>query len=209
MFTAAPESGGVPVGYAAFMVRTPSTMLSLGTPLPPFELPGLDGVVVSSDQFRNSPGLLVAFICTHCPFVKHIRREFARFTREYAARGLAIVGIASNDIEAFPEDGPEGMARDARDAGYEFPYLFDETQEVAKAYRAACTPDLYLFDRTRTLVYRGQFDGSRPGNGVPVTGKDLRAAADAVLSGQPVPPEQRSSIGCNIKWKFGNEPEYA
>src|SRR5262245_7820062 len=191
------------------MVRTPSTMmLTLGTSLPSFALPGLDGTLVTDAQFRDSPGLLVAFMCTHCPFVKHIRREFARFTNEYAARGLAIVGIASNDIDAFPEDGPEGMAHDAREAGYAFPYLFDETQEVAKKFRAACTPDLFLFDRSGALVYRGQFDSSRPGNGIPVTGSDIRAAADAVLSGLPVNPMQRASIGCNIKWKRGGEPEY-
>jgi peroxiredoxin len=191
------------------MVRTPSTMmLALGTPLPSFALPGLDLKLVTDAQFRGSPGLLVAFICTHCPFVKHIRREFARFTNEYAARGLAIVGIASNDVDAFPEDGPEGMAHDARDAGYAFPYLFDETQEVAKTFRAACTPDLFLFDRGGALVYRGQFDSSRPGNGIPITGSDIRAAADAVLGGLPVNPEQRASIGCNIKWKRGNEPQY-
>jgi peroxiredoxin len=179
-------------------------MRALGTPLPSFTLPGLDGEAVSSGQFRNSPGLLVAFICTHCPFVKHIRHEFARFTREYAARGLAIVGVMSNDVEAFPEDGPSGMAREAREVGYEFPYLFDETQDVAKAFQAACTPDLYLFDRARVLVYRGQFDGSRPGNGVPVTGADIRAACDAVLEKRPVPQDQRPSIGCNIKWKRGS-----
>ena len=183
-------------------------MLALGTPLPSFALPGLDGALVTDAQFRGSPGLLVAFICTHCPFVKHIRREFARFTTDYAARGLAIVGIASNDVDAFPEDGPEGMADDARGAGYAFPYLFDETQEVAKKFRAACTPDLFLFDRGGALVYRGQFDSSRPGNAIPVTGSDIRAAADAVLSGLPVNPEQRASIGCNIKWKPGNEPGY-
>ena len=190
------------------MARTPSTMLALGTPLPSFTLPGLDGTLVSTDQFLDSPGLLVAFICTHCPFVKHIRHEFARFTREYAARGLSIVGVMSNDVEAFPEDGPSGMAQEARDVGYVFPYLFDQTQDVAKAFHAACTPDLYLFDRGRTLVYRGQFDASRPGNGVPITGADIRAACDAVLEGRAVPRDQRPSIGCNIKWKRGNAPGY-
>jgi peroxiredoxin len=164
-------------------------LLPLGTPLPSFELPGLDGVPVSSESFRDCPGLLIAFICTHCPFVRHIRHEFARFAREYAARGLAVVGIASNDVEAFPEDGPAGMVREAIAVGYEFPYLFDETQEVAKTFRAACTPDLYLFDPSGRLVYRGQFDRSRPGNGVPVTGEDIRAAADAVLAGRPLSPE--------------------
>src|SRR4030095_1197119 len=159
-------------------------------------------------QRRGSPGLLVAFICTHCPFVKHIRREFARFTNEYAARGLAIVGLASNDIDAVSADGPDGVETAAREAGYAFPSLFDETQEVAKKFRAACTPDLFLFDRDGALVYRGQFDSSRPGNGIPITGSDIRAADDAVLGGFPVNPEQRASIGCNIKWKRGNEPEY-
>jgi peroxiredoxin len=183
-------------------------MLPLGTAIPFFELPDLQGTIVSSDSLRGAPGLLVAFICTHCPFVKHIRHEFARFTREYAGRGLAVVGIASNDVEAFPEDGPEGMARDAGELGYGFPYLFDETQQVAKAFRAACTPDLFLFDQSGTLVYRGQFDGSRPGNDVPVTGRDLRAAVDAVLAGVPVPADQKPSIGCNIKWKRGNAPAY-
>ena len=182
------------------MVRTPSTMLPLGTQLPAFRLPDLDGTIVSSEQFRARP-LLVAFICTHCPFVQHIRREFARFTREYVGRGLAIVGVASNDATAFPEDGPAGMKQEATDLGFTFPYLYDETQDVAKAFHAACTPDLFLFDATGTLVYRGQFDGSRPGNQVPVTGADIRAAADAVLAGQPVSPDQRASIGCNIKWK--------
>lgn len=182
-------------------------MLPLGTALPSFRLPDLDGRIVTSDQYRNQP-VLVAFICTHCPFVQHIRREFARFTREYTARGLAIVGVASNDVTAFPEDGPEGMAQEAADLGFTFPYLYDETQEVARAFRAACTPDLFLFDAAGALVYRGQFDGSRPGNQIPVTGADIRAAADAVLAGRPVPPDQRASIGCNIKWKQGREPDY-
>ena len=189
------------------MVRTASTMLPLGTPLPSFSLPDLDGTLVTHEQFRSRP-LLVAFICTHCPFVRHIRHEFARFAREYTGRGLAIVGIASNDAAAFPEDGPAGMAQEARERGFTFPYLYDESQAMARAFRAACTPDLFLFDRAGVLVYRGQFDGSRPGNRVPVTGDDIRTAAGAVLAGEPVPPEQRSSIGCNIKWKPGNEPEY-
>jgi peroxiredoxin len=182
-------------------------LLPLGTGLPAFRLADLDGTLVASEDLRGTP-LLVAFICTHCPFVKHIRTEFARFTREYRERGLGIVAIASTDITAFPEDGPEGMAREARALGFTFPYLFDETQEVARAFRAACTPDLFLFDRDGRLVYRGQFDGSRPGNGIPVTGTDIRAAADAVLAGEAVSPVQRASIGCNIKWKKGNAPEY-
>ncbi len=151
---------------------------------------------------------MVAFICNHCPFVKHLRTAFAQFAREYQARGVAVVAINSNDIEAYPQDGPQGMAEEAQSAGYTFPYLLDATQEVAKAYKAACTPDFFLFDGQRRLAYRGQFDASRPGNGVPVTGSDLRAACDAVLSGAPVSAEQKPSIGCNIKWKPGNEPDY-
>jgi peroxiredoxin len=188
------------------MAATPSTMLALGTPAPDFRLPDYQGKQVSRDDFGDAKALLVAFICHHCPYVKHVRAEFARFAREYRPRGLGIVAIASNDVKTYPQDGPEGMAEEAREAGYSFPYLFDETQGVAKAYRAACTPDFFLFDRNRRLAYRGQFDGSRPGSGVPVTGADLRAACDAVLSGRPVPPEQKPSVGCSIKWKAGNEP---
>jgi peroxiredoxin len=183
-------------------------MLALGTPLPSFRLPDLDGHPVSPDDVRGAPALLVAFICHHCPFVRHIRFEFARFAREYQARGLAVIAINSNDVDEFPQDGPEGMRQEARDAGYTFPYLFDESQDVAKAFRAACTPDLFLFDAARTLVYRGQFDGSRPRTTVPVTGHDLRAACDALLDGRPVSPTQTPSVGCNIKWKAGNEPSY-
>jgi peroxiredoxin len=191
------------------MPETPSTMLSLGTRLPSFTLPDYNGRTFSDTDFRDSPALLVAFICKHCPFVRHIRSEFARFAREYEAKGLKVVAIASNDTTEFPEDGPEGMKQEAEEAGYTFPYLFDEKQEVAKAFRAACTPDLFLFDRDRRLAYRGQFDGSRPKNNVPVTGADLRAAADAVLAGRPAPADQRPSIGCNIKWSPGNEPAYS
>lgn len=185
-------------------------MLPLGTALPPFALPDFDGRIVSPDDFRDAPALLIAFICRHCPFVTHIREGFAAFVREYQPRGLAVIAINSNDIDAFPEDGPEGMRQEAAAAGYTFPYLFDETQEVAKVFRAACTPDLYLFDRSRVLVYRGRFDDSRPRQNppMPVTGRDLRAAVDAVLSGSPVPAEQRNSVGCNIKWKPGNAPDY-
>lgn len=190
------------------MTATPSTMLALGTPLPAFQLPDLDGRLMASDDVRDALALLVAFICPHCPFVRHIRHEFARVAREYQARGLAVIAINSNDIEEFPEDGPEGMRQEARDAGYTFPYLFDESQNVAQAFRAACTPDLFLFDAVRRLVYRGQFDGSRPRNSVIVSGNDLRAACDAVLEGRPVPASQTPSIGCNIKWKPGNEPNY-
>jgi thiol-disulfide isomerase/thioredoxin len=150
--------------------------------------------------------LLVAFICNHCPYVKHIRTGFADLAREYQRRGVAVVAINANDAEAYPDDRPEKMAEEIRDAGYTFPYLYDETQEVAKAYQAACTPDIFVFDRNHALTYRGQFDDSRPGNGVPVTGKDLRAALDAVLDGRPVPKDQKASVGCNIKWKQSKNP---
>ncbi len=190
------------------MALTPSTMLPLGTMLPSFRLPDLDGREVSSDDFRTAPGLLVAFICPHCPYVKHMRQEFGAFAKEFRDRGLAIVGINSNDTSSHPDDGVAGMKQEAAAAGYTFPYLVDESQAVAKAFRAACTPDLFLFDGGGTLVYRGQFDDSRPGNGRPVTGADLRAAADAVLAGGPIPSDQKSSIGCNIKWKPGNAPDY-
>ncbi|MGA4577768.1 thioredoxin family protein [Limisphaera sp. VF-2] len=191
------------------MALTPSTMLlPLGTPAPEFRLPDTNGRWVSLADFPGAAAYLVMFLCNHCPYVKHIRSALAEFAREYQKRGVAIVGINSNDIERYPEDSPERMKEEVRTAGYTFPYLFDETQEVAKAYRAACTPDFFLFDRNRKLVYRGQFDDSRPGNGVPVTGRDLRAALDAVLEGRPVPTDQKPSMGCNIKWKPGNEPDY-
>jgi thiol-disulfide isomerase/thioredoxin len=190
------------------MARTPSTMLELGTPAPAFRLPDFEGRMHAIGDFAAAPALLVAFACEHCPFVRHIRPEFARFAREYAAQGLATVVINSNDLAAYPQDGPDAMRRESAEFGYVFPYLLDATQETAKAYRAACTPDFYLFDAARRLVYRGQFDASRPGSGVPVTGADLRAAVDAVLAGRPVSPEQRPSIGCNIKWKAGNAPDY-
>jgi peroxiredoxin len=193
------------------MVLTPSSMLlPLGSALPEFSLPDFDGRVVSSTDYSGAPALLVAFVCHHCPFVTHIRAGFSQFATEYQERGLPIVAINSNDIAAFPEDGPDGMRHEARTAGYTFPYLFDESQEVAKRFRAACTPDLFLFDREGKLAYRGQFDDSRPRTArpLPVTGKDIRAAADAVLAGQAPPPDQRSSIGCNIKWKRGNAPDY-
>jgi peroxiredoxin len=190
------------------MPEVPSTMLDLGTTLPSFALPDFNGRTVSDADFKGAKGLLVAFICKHCPFVKHIRQEFTRFTKEYEARGLKVVAIASNDVKEFPEDGPEGMKQEAAEAGYAFPYLFDEKQQVAQAFRAACTPDFFLFDGNRRLVYRGQFDGSRPKSDVPVTGADLRAATDALLAGKPAPETQRPSMGCNIKWSPGNEPAY-
>ena len=190
------------------MPETPSTMLDLGTPLPSFSLPDFNGKVVSDADFKGSKALLVAFICKHCPFVRHIRLEFARFAKEYEPKGLRVVAIMSNSIEEFPEDGPEGMKQEAQEAGYIFPYLFDKDQNVAKLFKAACTPDLFLFDSNRRLAYRGQFDGSRPKNTVPVNGADLRAAADAVLAGNAPPETQRPSMGCNIKWYPGNEPAY-
>jgi len=184
------------------MAETPSTMVALGTPAPDFNLVApTTGKRVGRDDFAQAPGLLVMFICNHCPFVKHIRKGLADFGRDYHKRGLAIVAINSNDVASYPADSPAKMIEEVEHAGYVFPYLYDETQEVAKAYRAACTPDFFLYDRDRKLVYRGQFDDSRPGNGLPVTGADLRQAADALLNGKPVPHEQRASIGCNIKWR--------
>ncbi len=191
------------------MAQTPSTMLPLGTHAPDFSLKELGGQPVTLRSFADAPALLVMFICNHCPFVKHVRDELARLGRDYQARGVGVVAISANDAEQKPEDSPERMREEARAAGYTFPYLHDETQEVAKAYRAACTPDFFLFDGDRKLVYRGQLDGSRPGNDVPVTGVDLRTALDAVLAGEEVPRNQTPSIGCNIKWRPGNEPDYA
>jgi peroxiredoxin len=190
------------------MARTPSTMLALGTSAPNFDLPDFDGRRHRLDDFAASRALLVAFICNHCPFVKHMRAEFAAFAREYAARGLAVVAIVSNDLDVYPQDGPDAMREEARSLGYVFPYLVDADQQTAKAYRAACTPDFFLFDASRHLVYRGQFDDSRPGSDRPVTGADLRLAVDAVLAGKPMDADQRPSLGCNIKWKPGNEPDY-
>lgn len=190
------------------MAETPSTMLPLGTSAPDFKLPDPSGKFASLADFKNSPALLVAFISNHCPFVKHIRKEFASFAKEYQGRDVSVVAIGSNDAANYPQDGPEKMAEEIKQIGYTFPYLYDETQDVAKAYQAACTPDFFLFDRDHRLVYRGQFDDSRPSNGRPVTGKDLRAALDAVLAGRPVSSEQKPSVGCNIKWKRENAPDY-
>ena len=189
------------------MPETPSTMLDLGTQLPSFSLPDFNGKTVSDADVKGSKALLVAFICKHCPFVKHIRPEFAKYAKEYEAKGLKVVAVASNSIEEFPEDGPEGMKEEAAEAGYNFPYLFDEKQKVAKQFKAACTPDFFLFDADRALVYRGQLDDSRPKNDVPVDGRDLRRALDAVAAGHGLDDvEQKPSIGCNIKWKPGNDP---
>ncbi len=190
------------------MARTPSTMLPLGTPAPDFSLRSTDGRTVSLSDFRGANGLMVVFMCNHCPFVIHIAIELARFADEYMTKGLAVVGISSNDATTHPDDSPEKMITEAAARGYRFPYLHDATQEVAKAYRAACTPDFFLFDADMKLVYRGQFDSSRPDSGVPVTGKDLRMAADAVLAGNTPREDQKPSIGCNIKWIPGNEPDY-
>ena len=183
------------------MVRTASTMLPLETPCPDFSLPNVvDGQTVSRTDYEGRP-LLVMFICNHCPFVKHLRSALADFGREYREKGLAIVAISSNDVVTHPEDSPELMQDEAKAAGYTFPYLYDETQAVAKAFRAACTPDFFLFDAAGQLAYRGQFDDSRPSTAVPITGADLRSACDSVLDGRPVAANQRPSIGCNIKWK--------
>lgn len=190
------------------MALTPSTMLPLGTPAPDFSLPNPQGRLVSLKDFQDAQALLVVFLCNHCPYVIHIREGLAAFAREYQPRGLAIVGINANDVANYPADSPEKMSEEIARAGYTFPYLYDESQAVAKAYRAACTPDFFLFDRNRVLVYRGQFDDSRPGKSLAVTGKDLRAAADAVLSHSALSAEQIPSMGCNIKWKPGNAPNY-
>jgi peroxiredoxin len=190
------------------MVKTASTMLSLGTPAPHFSLPDAENRIYSLADFAGSRALLVIFMCNHCPYVKHVAEELARLAREYQMKGVAVVGINSNDAEAFPDDSPEKMAEEIRYQGYTFPYVIDQSQEVAKAYRAACTPDFYLFDKDHKLVYRGQMDSSRPGSEIPVTGEDLRRALDAVLAGRPVAEPQRASLGCNIKWKPGNAPGY-
>ena len=193
------------------MARTPSVMVDLGTPAPDFHLPDVvTGKMISLDTFADKTGLLVMFICRHCPYVKHIQHELAQLGRDYQDKDLGIVAISSNDAEKYPDDSPESLKEMAKELGFTFPFCYDETQAVAKAYQAACTPDFYLFDRERKLVYRGQFDDSRPKSDppIPVTGKDLRAAIDALLSGQPISPDQRASIGCNIKWKPGNEPDY-
>jgi peroxiredoxin len=190
------------------MVRTASVMLPLGTVAPDFKLPDYNGRVVSRDDFRGQPGLLVIFMCNHCPFVKHVAPELARMADEYQTRGLGVVGISSNDIGSHPEDAPDKMRMEAASQGYRFAYLYDETQSVAQSYRAACTPDFFLFDGDFKLVYRGQMDETRPKQGAQPTGKDLRAAIEALLSGQPQPQPQRPSIGCNIKWIPGREPEY-
>lgn len=190
------------------MVLTPSTMLPLDVKAPPFSLPDTEGRTVSLDDFAGAPALLVVFMCNHCPFVKHVSGELARLTAEYMDKGVAVVGINANDADKYADDSPAKMKDEKAMRGYAFPYLFDGTQEVAKAYRAACTPDFFVFGRDLKLKYRGQMDSSRPESGVEPTGADLRAALDAVLDGRPVDENQKPSMGCNIKWKPGNEPEY-
>ncbi|NKB82046.1 MAG: redoxin domain-containing protein [Nitrospirales bacterium] len=191
------------------MALTNSTMLLLGTPIPGFSLPDVvSGQIISQDTFAGKQGLFVMFICKHCPYVVHVKDELARVGRDYADKNLGIVAISSNDVSGYPDDAPESLKAMANQLGFVFPFCYDETQEIAKAFTAACTPDFFLFDHNRRLVYRGQLDESRPGNGKPVTGKDLRTALDAVLNGQSISQDQRPSAGCNIKWKPGNEPRY-
>ena len=191
------------------MARTNSTMLPLGTAAPDFALPDVvSGNTVTLADFKNSSALLVAFLCNHCPYVKHIQAGLTQLAKDMQARGVGVVAISANDVANYSDDSPEKMREEARRAGYTFPYLYDESQSVALAYRAACTPDFFLFDGAQRLVYRGQMDDARRANALPVTGKSLRAAVDAVLSGKPVDAKQIPSLGCNIKWKAGNEPEY-
>lgn len=190
------------------MARTPSTMLALGTRAPHFRLPSATGTSHELPSPGQHPATLVMFLSNHCPYVKHVAKGIADLAREFEQQGIAVFGIMSNDIESYPDDRPELMATEAVKWGWNFPYLYDATQKTAQAYAAACTPDFFLFDRSLLLVYRGQMDGARPGNGVEVTGSDLRAAAKQVLRGLPVNAEQKPSLGCNIKWRAGNEPAY-
>jgi peroxiredoxin len=191
------------------MVLTTSTMLPLGLSAPEFSLPDTHGKMVSRDDFKDAPAFLVVFMCNHCPYVKHIRKGLIDLTNDYQPKGVAVVAINSNYAQNYPEDGPEEMAKEAEKYEYPFPYLFDADQETARAYGASCTPDFFLFDASRRLVYRGQMDDSRPGNNLPVTGKDLRIALDAVLESRPIIENQYPSFGCNIKWKPGNDPATA
>ena len=185
------------------MALTSSTMLALGSKAPDFRLPDTGGATVALSDYREAPALLVIFLCNHCPYVKHVRHCLAALASEYQARGVAVVGISSNDVATHPDDSPAKMATEKAEVGYTFPYLYDETQAVAHSYQAACTPDFYLFDGDQSLVYRGQMDASRPGNNVPVSGRDLRSALEAILAGKPVSEDQKPSLGCNIKWKSG------
>ncbi|MFQ5803369.1 MAG: thioredoxin family protein [Candidatus Methylomirabilales bacterium] len=186
-----------------------STMeLPIGAKAPDFSLPNIDGKIISLKDFADAPTLLVMFICNHCPYVQHLREHLAQLVKEYQTKGVAVVGINSNDVKRYPDDAPDKMTEAAKRYGFTFPYLLDESQEVAKAYRAACTPDFFLLDKQRKLIYRGQYDDSRPNNDIPVTGKDLRTALDASLADRPIPQDQVPSLGCGIKWKPGNEPDY-
>ncbi|MEM7757895.1 MAG: thioredoxin family protein [Cyanobacteria bacterium P01_A01_bin.40] len=191
------------------MVKTASTMLPLGTAAPEFELPDVvSNNIISLKTFADSKALLIMFICQHCPFVKHLQDELAKIGQDYQALPLGMVAISSNDVGNYPQDSPEKLKQMAEELGFNFPVCYDESQEVSKSYTAACTPDFFLFDNSRKLAYRGQLDDSRPSNGVPVTGTDLRQAIDAVLQDRAIDFEQKPSIGCNIKWKPGNEPDY-
>jgi len=191
------------------MSLTPSTMLALGTPAPNFKLPDVtSGNMVSLDDFKGKKALLVMFICRHCPYVQHVEEEIAKIGQDYQNKDIGIISISANDINLYPKDSPQSLREMAQELNFSFPYLYDKSQEIAKAYTAACTPDFFLFDSNKRLVYRGQLDDSRPGNNLPVTGRDLREAIDAVLENKPVDFNQKPSMGCNIKWKLGNEPSY-
>ncbi len=190
------------------MVRTASTMLPLGTAAPDFSLLDINGKTVSLSDLRGKKGLVVVFMCNHCPYVKHIAPQLVRVVEDYADQGIAFVGISSNDAEAYPDDSPEAMKQEAAKQGYTFPYLHDADQSVAKAYRAACTPDFFIFDANQQLVYRGQMDDSRPKTDRPLTGKDLREALNCLVEGKPINAQQKPSIGCNIKWRPNMEPDY-
>lgn len=190
------------------MSKTYSEMLPLGTEAPDFTLPDIDGALVSRDDFKGSLALFIIFMCNHCPFVKHVQKELTELIREYQKKGVAAVGINSNDVETYPEDHPDKMRENAKVNEFSFPYLYDQDQNIAKAYHAACTPDFFIFNKNFKLVYRGQMDDSRPGNNIPVTGNDLRVALNCILKNIPVASVQKPGIGCNIKWKQGNTPDY-
>jgi len=188
------------------MALTYSKMMALGSAAPDFSLPDTTGKTVSLTDFKNAPALLVMFICNHCPYVRHVASAMAHLAKEYQQKGVAVVAINSNDARNYPADSPAMMAEEVKSRGYTFPYLYDESQSVARAYEAACTPEFYVFDKAQKLVYRGRLDGATPGNSIPLTGTELRGALDAVLAGKPVNPDQKPSMGCNIKWKPRNEP---
>ncbi len=190
------------------MVKTASTMMPLGTTAPAFSLPDLDGSIKSLQQCSGENGTVIVFMCNHCPYVKHVAPELSKVSKDYASKGISFIGISSNDASAYSEDAPDKMREEAELQGYAFPYLYDESQSVAHAYRAACTPDFFVFDKNLALVYRGQLDDSRPKTDKPLTGKDLRSALDSLATGDPIDASQKPSIGCNIKWKPGMEPDY-